>query len=56
MFQAADSENLGVVTGELAVKLFERSGLGPRLLGEVCVSGAMGKRRRRRRRREDNRG
>ena len=35
LFQAADSEGLGVVTGELAVKFFEKSGLSPRILGEV---------------------
>ena len=37
LFAAADSENLGVVTGELAVKFFEKSGLNPRILGEVWV-------------------
>lgn len=37
LFQAADSENLGVVTGELAVKFFEKSGLNPRILGEVSI-------------------
>ncbi|KAF8426694.1 hypothetical protein EV426DRAFT_641081 [Tirmania nivea] len=35
LFQAADSEGLGVVTGELAVKFFEKSGLNPRILGEI---------------------
>ncbi|KAI5800228.1 hypothetical protein DFH27DRAFT_482667 [Peziza echinospora] len=35
LFAAADSENLGVVTGELAVKFFEKSGLNPRILGEI---------------------
>lgn len=35
LFQAADSEKLNVVTGELAVKFFEKSGLNPRILGEV---------------------
>ncbi|KAI5787244.1 hypothetical protein EDC01DRAFT_749957 [Geopyxis carbonaria] len=35
LFQAADCENLGVVTGELAVKFFEKSGLSPRVLGEI---------------------
>lgn len=35
LFQAADNENLGVVTGELAVKFFEKSGLSPRILGEI---------------------
>jgi len=38
LFQAADSDKLGVVTGELAVKFFEKSGLNPRILGEVCKS------------------
>ncbi|RPB26251.1 hypothetical protein L211DRAFT_835615 [Terfezia boudieri ATCC MYA-4762] len=35
LFQAADSEGLGVVTGELAVKFFEKSGLNQRVLGEI---------------------
>lgn len=35
LFQAADNESIGVVTGELAVKFFEKSGLSPRILGEV---------------------
>jgi len=35
LFSAADTENIGVVTGELAVKFFEKSGLSPRILGEV---------------------
>lgn len=39
LFQAADCENLGVVTGELAVKFFEKSGLNPRILGEVRIPG-----------------
>ena len=38
LFQAADSEGLGVVTGELAVKFFEKSGLNPLVLGEVRSS------------------
>lgn len=37
LFQAADIENLGVVTGELAVKFFEKSGLNPLILGEVRI-------------------
>ncbi|CCX29879.1 Similar to Uncharacterized calcium-binding protein C800.10c; acc. no. Q9HGL2 [Pyronema omphalodes CBS 100304] len=35
LFRAADTENIGVVTGELAVKFFEKSGLSPRILGEI---------------------
>ena len=38
LFQAADRENLGVVTGEQAVSFFEKSGLNPRILGEVCFT------------------
>lgn len=38
LFRAADTENIGVVTGELAVKFFEKSGLSPRILGEVGLS------------------
>ncbi|KAF3918958.1 hypothetical protein ABW20_dc0107915 [Dactylellina cionopaga] len=35
LFQAADTQNLGVITGELAVKFFEKSGLKPQVLGEI---------------------
>ena len=35
LFQQADSDNLGVVTGEVAVKFFERTKLAPSVLGEV---------------------
>ncbi|KAI9863834.1 MAG: hypothetical protein M1813_003486 [Trichoglossum hirsutum] len=35
LFQLADTENIGVVTGEVAVKFFEKSGLQPRILGEI---------------------
>ncbi|KAF3095507.1 hypothetical protein TWF569_011597 [Orbilia oligospora] len=35
LFQAADTQNLGVITGELAVKFFEKSGLKPQILGEI---------------------
>ena len=35
LFKAADRENVGVVTGEVAAKFFERSGLDPRVLGKV---------------------
>ncbi|KAI5841947.1 hypothetical protein DFP73DRAFT_608896 [Morchella snyderi] len=35
LFQAADRDGLSVVTGELAVKFFEKSGLNPRILGEI---------------------
>lgn len=35
LFSAADSDNLGVVTGEVAVKFFERTRLSPAVLGEV---------------------
>jgi hypothetical protein len=35
LFKLADTENIGVVTGEVAVKFFEKSGLQPRILGEV---------------------
>lgn len=42
LYAAADSENMGVVTGELAVKFFEKSGLNPRILGEVRRSGLQG--------------
>jgi hypothetical protein len=36
LFRQADSESLGVVTGEVAVKFFEKTRLDPRVLGEVC--------------------
>ncbi len=38
LFREADKENLGVVTGEVAVKFFEKTRLEPRILGEVCTS------------------
>lgn len=38
LFQRADSDSVGVVTGEVAVKFFEKTRLEPRVLGEVCIS------------------
>lgn len=38
LFRQADREGLGVVTGEVAVKFFERTRLEPRILGEVSIS------------------
>ncbi|KAI9658061.1 MAG: hypothetical protein M1821_002721 [Bathelium mastoideum] len=35
LFGQADSDNLGVVTGEVAVKFFERTKLAPSVLGEI---------------------
>ncbi|KAF2119002.1 hypothetical protein BDV96DRAFT_610840 [Lophiotrema nucula] len=35
LFQQADTEKLGVITGEVAVKFFERTGLAPAVLGEI---------------------
>lgn len=35
LFRQADTEGIGVVTGEVAVKFFEKSRLEPRVLGEV---------------------
>ncbi|KAF2491655.1 hypothetical protein BU16DRAFT_125050 [Lophium mytilinum] len=35
LFNQADNENLGVVTGEVAVKFFERTKLAPAILGEI---------------------
>ena len=35
LFSAADAENVGVVTGEVAVKFFEKTKLPPAVLGEV---------------------
>lgn len=37
LFRQADTEGLGVVTGEVAVKFFEKTRLEPRILGEVCT-------------------
>jgi epidermal growth factor receptor substrate 15 len=37
LFRQADTENIGVVTGEAAVKFFEKTRLEPRILGEVCL-------------------
>jgi epidermal growth factor receptor substrate 15 len=35
LFQAADTTNLGVITGEIAVPFFERTHLSPDTLGLV---------------------
>lgn len=40
LFQAADRESVGVVTGEVAAKFLERSGLDPRILGKVVFAGS----------------
>ena len=37
LFREADTDGLGVVTGEVAVKFFEKTRLEPRVLGEVCL-------------------
>lgn len=37
LFQQADTENIGVVTGEVAVKFFEKTRLDPHVLGEVSL-------------------
>ncbi|KAL8846318.1 MAG: hypothetical protein Q9221_008584 [Calogaya cf. arnoldii] len=36
LFTAADTDKIGVVTGEVAVKFFEKTRLPPPTLGEVC--------------------
>lgn len=40
LFRQADTENLGVVTGEVAVKFFEKTRLEPRILGEVSAASS----------------
>ena len=35
LFSAADTDKIGVVTGEVAVKFFEKTKLSPAVLGEV---------------------
>jgi epidermal growth factor receptor substrate 15 len=35
LFKLADTEKLGVITGEVAVKFFERTKLAPAVLGEI---------------------
>lgn len=37
LFRQADTENIGVVTGEVAVKFFEKTRLDPHVLGEVSL-------------------
>ena len=37
LFSAADSEKIGVVTGEVAVKFLEKTRLPPDVLGEVAL-------------------
>lgn len=44
LFQAADTTNLGVVTGEVAVPFFEKTKLPPDTLGLVCSALILGKR------------
>ena len=41
LFQQADTDNIGVVTGEVAVKFFEKTRLEPRILGEVVTFRAL---------------
>ena len=41
LFAAADSEKIGVVTGEVAVKFFEKTRLPPDVLGEVALLWTM---------------
>ena len=36
LFQIADTTNLGVITGEIAVPFFEKTHLPASTLGEVC--------------------
>ena len=38
LFRQADTENVGVVTGEIAVKFFEKTRLDSRVLGEVSLT------------------
>ena len=35
LFRQADTDNVGVVTGEIAVKFFEKTKLDSRILGEI---------------------
>lgn len=41
LFRQADTDNVGVVTGEIAVKFFEKTRLDSRVLGEVSLSRGM---------------
>jgi hypothetical protein len=41
LFKIADKDNLGVVTGEVAVDFFKRSGLSPQVLGEVAINNCV---------------
>jgi serine/threonine protein kinase len=45
LFREADLDGIGVVPGEDAVKLFEKTGLEPRILGEVCSVFSLYRRR-----------
>lgn len=40
LFRQADTDNVGVVTGEIAVKFFEKTRLDSRVLGEVGFDNA----------------
>jgi epidermal growth factor receptor substrate 15 len=37
LFRQADTDNVGVVTGDIAVKFFEKTRLDSRILGEVST-------------------
>ena len=37
LFRQADTDSVGVVTGEIAVKFFEKTRLDSRVLGEVSL-------------------
>lgn len=39
LFSAADTDKIGVITGEVAVKFFEKTKLAPDVLGEVRLLG-----------------
>jgi hypothetical protein len=43
LFRQADSDNVGVVTGEVAVKFFEKTRLDSRILGEVSLRSSLRK-------------
>lgn len=38
LFRQADTDNVGVVTGEVAVKFFEKTRLDSKVLGEVSFA------------------
>jgi len=42
LFKEADPDGFGAVSGDVAVKFFEKTKLAPDVLGQVCNFGTVG--------------